>query len=313
MVSPTALTESTHFTLNKDTGDITLTAAGIALVAANNIYARYSYIHPDFGFTDSYLTTVLTRAEKKAKTDCGDTDFTDGTATNPTYPRKLEYHPTQGLFNRFYHTEMKPLKDLQLTLAADITSGALSLTVDEATTGWPSSGYMLIGTEIIAYSAVNNGTKTFTITRGAFGSTAAAHTDGDDIHSTWVQFSGTPEGTAPSWYTPAWGSGFHATDLGQIQLYEAGIESADYITSNLLPQQDVQNRFRVSFLYGYDTIPDDIDRLIILMAKQMLIKDNVGRAVIAGRNEFKPEMVNVDREEIQDIIDSYLIYPMGNT
>jgi hypothetical protein len=45
----------------------------------------------------------------------------------------------------------------------------------------------------------------------------------------------------------------------------------------------------------------------------MLIQDNIGKAMVAGRNEFRPEMFNVDMEEMERIKNSYIILPMGNT
>ena len=40
----TELEETTHYTLDKDAGKITLTSAGVTLVGTNKIFAKYSYI-----------------------------------------------------------------------------------------------------------------------------------------------------------------------------------------------------------------------------------------------------------------------------
>jgi hypothetical protein len=45
----------------------------------------------------------------------------------------------------------------------------------------------------------------------------------------------------------------------------------------------------------------------------MLIQDNIGKSMIAGRNEFQPEMFTVDEEEIDRIASSYRVLSMGNT
>ena len=45
----------------------------------------------------------------------------------------------------------------------------------------------------------------------------------------------------------------------------------------------------------------------------MLIQDTIGKALIAGRNEFNPDMFNADLEEIERIKKSYIVLPMENT
>lgn len=65
------------------------------------------------------------------------------------------------------------------TLAADVTDVATSLTVSSIT-GVPSVQFrIVIGDEIMVVTAVVG--TTFTVTRGAEGTTAAAHTSGDVV------------------------------------------------------------------------------------------------------------------------------------
>lgn len=71
----------------------------------------------------------------------------------------------------------------------DSETGAI--TVDD-TTGFPSSGFILIDSEIIQYTSTTGTTFEGTITRGALGSTAAAHAD--DAVVTGIQ-SFTPTAT----------------------------------------------------------------------------------------------------------------------
>jgi hypothetical protein len=59
-------------------------------------------------------------------------------------------------------------------------------------------------------------------------------------------------------------------------------------------------------------VPYDITRLTILLAKKQLVGDTISKALIAGRNEFNPEMVNADSEEIQRIFNQYRINSMLN-
>ena len=71
---------------------------------------------------------------------------------------------------------------------------------------------------------------------------------------------------------------------------------------NFLCKKDVANRIKIIYLYGYDTIPEDIKRLNVLLAKRILIRDNVGKSLIEGRDEFRPEMYNIDEDEIKSIV-----------
>lgn len=80
-------------------------------------------------------------------------------------------------------------QDGQTTLTTGITNVSTTPIVVGSTSGFPSSGWILIGTEIIAYTAKT--TTTFTgITRGVLGTTNAAHVAGDAI--TEVQGTGSP-------------------------------------------------------------------------------------------------------------------------
>jgi hypothetical protein len=63
-----------------------------------------------------------------------------------------------------------------------------------STTGFPSSGYVLIGTEIIQYTATTATTFAGTITRGALATTQAAHTSGSQVSEVQGTGSGTTIG-----------------------------------------------------------------------------------------------------------------------
>ena len=299
----TTLTETTHYTIDKDTGKVTLTTAGLALVSTNKIYAEYSYISN--GMKDSYLTSVLSRADQEVDNQTNSI-FTDGTASNPAYPSETEIQSTEGLQMDRWITKKKPLIDVSSTLDGDIT--ATDTTIDLAAgtgTEYNTSGTLIIGTEVITYTGISTDQLTG-VTRGTNGSTAATHTDGDAVHSTVVFISDTDENTAVSFTAQAWDTDIYIDDNGLIYRFK----DAD---PDVLKRAGVVNRVKIIYLYGYDTVPADITRLTLLLAKRMLMQDTIGKAIIAGRNEFRPEMFNIDNQEIQKIIDSYIVLPMGNT
>lgn len=297
------LTETIHYALDKTTGKITLTGAGVTLLSTNKIFAKYSFLNN--GMSDAYLTTVLDRATSKVDNNTNST-FTDGTSSNPSYPVETEIQSTEGLNTDRYITNKKPLIDITSSLDGEITASATSLSVTAGEgSKFPTSGYLLIESEIISYAGIS--TDEFTgLTRGVLGSTATTHADAKAIHTTLVFISDTDEGTSETYTIQSWNSDVYVTPNGLVYRYKD-------VSPDVLARRGVANRFKLIYYYGYDTIPEDIIRLTIIYAKTMLSKDNVSKSNIAGRNEFKPEMLDVDRAEITNILNHYRITPLGNT
>jgi len=306
----TTLTETTHYVLDIDTGKITLTGAGVTLLSTNKIFASYSYITIDV--KDSYFVDVLLRAEAQVD-DAVNTTFTDGTATNPAYPAATDSLPSKGKYDRDYFTLERPLIDVNSALDGAITDSDTSLSV---TTGdgsnFPTSGTIVIGAEIITYTGVSTDTLTG-LTRGVDDSTAAAHVDLAEVHTTVLEVSGTCEGTTPTWATMQWKSDFYAADNGKIDISNNILLNQVYVNNVLLSTSGVANRTRIRYLYGWTSIPKNITRLTLLFAKRALRNDTVGASLFKGRNEYNPELFAVDNKEIQSIIDAYIELPMGNT
>lgn len=310
--SVTELTETTHYSIDLTTGEITLTAAGVTAVGTNNIYAEYNYV--TVNLSDSYLTDVLLRAEQEVDSMLN-TTFTDGTVTNPDYSAKVkESQATKGAYDRTYFTDFRPLIDVTSTLNGSLSAGATTLTLATGDTAkFPTTGRIIIDKEIITYSGVSGETLTGLV-RGVDDSTAATHADGASVHTTIVEISGTTPGTAPTWYPQAWDSKMYADQDGKIFIYDTVLTDNATATGDLiLREPDIDNRFRVSYLYGYDTIPKDITRLTLLYAKRMLMQDKIGGSIVIGTNEFRPEMFNADLREIERIEMAYRQLPMGNT
>lgn len=297
------LTETTHYTIDVDTGKITLTSAGVTLLSTSKIYAEYSYIKGSM--KDSYLVSVISRAEKEVDNLTNST-FTDGTTSNPTYPVETEIQTTDGLQMDRWITKKKPLIDVSSTLDGDITISATAIDLASGDgTNYPSTGTLIIGSEVITYTGISTDQLTG-VSRGTNGSTAAVHSDGDAVHSTIIFISDTEENTAVTWTVQPWDTNVSVDDAGLV--YRFKDSSPDVLT-----RAGVANRFKMIYLYGYDTVPGDITRLTLIIGKRMLIQDNVGKSMIAGRNEFRPEMFNIDINEMKRIVDSYIIFPMGNT
>ena len=299
-----AMTEGSagDYTIDKDTGEITLTSAGVSTLSTNDLTAKYKYF--DSGMSDSYINTVLNRSEIQVDDKINST-FTDGTGTNPAYPSQTEIQPSEGFFQDRIITKLKPLKDIETTLDGAHNDSITTISLASGSgKDYPTSGTIIIGSEAITYTGISTDNLTG-CTRGALETTAAAHVDGDSVHSTILFRSNTVEGTAVSWTVQPWQSSMYANEDGLI--YKFRNEDPDPLN-----RSGVAERIKIIYFYGYDTIPLDITRLTLLYAKQALAKDNVTSSMIKGRNEFKPEMMNVDNAEMEGIINSYIILSMGN-
>jgi len=296
-----AMTETTDYALDKDTGEITLTGGGVTKLSTNHLTAKYKYF--DNGMSDSHINTTLERAEQEVDKAINST-FTDGTATNPTYPLETEIQASQGIFRDRIIVEKKPLIDVETTLDGDLAIDATTIPLTDAS-GYPTSGAIIIGSEIITYTGITSNNLT-TATRGALDSDAATHTDLDAVHSTILLRSDSIEGDAVVWTVQPWGTSMNATAEGLIYKFQGAAPEP-------LTREGVAERVKILYYHGYDSVPADITRLALLFAKKMLITDNIGKAMIAGRNEFRPEMLDADREEGKRIVNSYIVLPMGNT
>lgn len=86
-------------------------------------------------------------------------------------------------------------KDGATTLAADITNVSTTPISVASTAGFPSSGYILLGAEIIQYTTKTDTTLEGTITRGVLGTTNVAHVTGAAVSEVQGTGSSTAIGT----------------------------------------------------------------------------------------------------------------------
>ena len=298
-----AMTDVTHYALDLDTGAIVLTAAGVTLLSTDDLTAKYSHINVEM--TDSYLEEVLARAEKKVDNACNST-FTNTSVDNPAYPLETEIQPSQGIFQDRIITRKKPLIDIVTTLngALDDSQNTVNLEAGDGP-NYPTTGTIIVDSEVMTYTGITTDQLTG-VTRGAMGTTAAAHDDSSAVHSTILFLSDTSEGTAVTYTVQPWDSSMDANEFGLIYSFNCQ-------TPTPLVKQGVANRRKILYYYGYDSIPEDITRLTLIFAKEMLVKDSIGTSLIQGRDEFRPMIVDSDRGESERIINSYIVLPMGNT
>jgi len=295
------MTTPTHYYLDLDTGRIKLTSAGISMLSTNDLTAKYSYINIDM--SDSYLKTVLERAEKEVDDSCNSV-FINTNEDNPKLIMESEIRESNGIFNNKIITNKKPLINVKTYLDEDVSFSQTSIKVS-GNTGkfFPTSGYIIIDNEVMYYSGVTVDELTG-VTRGIFGTTVSNHIVGAEINTTIVFINNSSDDI--NWQVLEWYSGMFADKNGVISIN-------GYRSNFVQINQDVANKVKILYYFGYNTIPNDITRLALIFAKRQLVQDNISKAMIAGRNEFRPEMFNVDVNEINRILNTYRVLPLGNT
>lgn len=292
------LTESTDYTLDKDSGRIKLTSTGVSNVGTDNIYATYSHLNigDNIRITDSELQNALDHAFGKVKKDTS-TVFVDGTQATPGYEVVTEEKDTgRGEKVTSYFLRNYPLPDVSTKLDGDVSKGATSISVD-STDGFPSSGTISIGTDKISYSS-----KSGTSFDGVSG-VDSDHSDNDTVVPFVVETSDEGEGGEPTWNVLEYGVDYDLDNAsGRLYLYNP------YYTESGLwndqPAYHVPNRVRTTYIHGRDSIPDDI-KLAELMIAALEIENRRLRGYIVQGKEYSTTTENIDKSWINDTLQGY--------
>jgi hypothetical protein len=301
LTAATALTETTDYTLAKDQGVVTLTATGITTIGTDTIFADYKY--NTLSVSDDIITAALTRAQNKIE-QFTQTVFAVGTDATPTYGQNnQELHSGKGQYDRKYYTNNYPVPIITDTLNGALTSTATSVVVD-STTGFASTGTVCVNTEQFSYTG-KTATAFTGVTRGANSSTAATHDDEATVTRHIVEYSTTESGSTPTFETQEYLADYSIDgDSGRVKLLNFdSLNSA--LLSNKFPIEDLPDRVRLTYPYGYNTIPEEIERVTLMLATKELRSQTINSALISGRDEYKPSLVNVDDDEINKILTYY--------
>ena len=297
----------TDYTINLSQGYITLTATGIAKVDNDKVFATYEYL--SLGISCELLSQTIDRASNMVDSLCN-TTFIDGSVNHPQYQRNELILPNQGFYNRYYYFQDLPIIDINSKLITDINDTTTTIEV-EGGVKFPTTGKISINRETMSYTISDLAQpNVWTVVRGT---DPTEHKAGDIVSSMTVELNSRLEGFPPLLY------------LGQTQKFETLAYNRDYVfgghnniyiyeTSRVYRvRTEIPGRMKLSYLSGYQSIPENIKRLTLILTKKMLASDNIMKAMIEGRNEFNPSMFNVDEQEMNSIISAYKILRMGNT
>lgn len=291
----TALTETDDYTLDLDTGLLTLTSDGVTAVGTDNIYAQYTY--NTLGLKHSLLANAIARAEDQIDR-LTNNHFVDGTTTTPDWNQHLnEAQDGKGFYDRNYFTlQNYPIPDVSTALNGAVSADDTTITVD-STDGFPSSGSILIGGDKIDYTG-----KTSTTFTGC--TSVSAHDDNSVVKAYVVEISTTEPGGTISWDVLKEGTEFEIDrKTGRIHLYaEGALAYGSWIDENSTPPRLVANRFRVSYLSGFSTIPDAIQKATLMVAAKDIMSLAVRKAHSNGLNSFNPDLIGVDDDAIEKLL-----------
>jgi len=298
--SHTTLTETTHYTVDKDLGKLTLTAAGVTAVSTNKIFGAYSYIHPDVGVNDTQLSESIDRAEDQID-DWTNNHFAVSSDTTPDWNQVLdEIQDGEGVHRRGYFTSQNyPLPSVSTLLNGAVLANDTTITVD-STNGFPSSGYIQVETEKIQYTGKSS--TTFT------GCTSvSAHADNSTVKPDVVEMSTTEPGGTISWTVLEEGIDFDIDrKTGRVHMYASGQDyNGTYVDVEQYPLRGVANRVRFSYISGQSSIPDAIKKATLMLAAKDIMSMTVRKSHTAGLNKFNPGLLNVDMDELKSTLAHY--------
>ncbi len=299
----TTLTRTTHYTMDNDKSKITLTVAGVTAVGTDSIFGEYKI--NKYLKRNSEIVRKLATAESKVDTAV-DTVFADGTEATPDYVTvSNELHVGKGNFNTVYQTDKYPLNSSTTTLNGAIGTSTTTVTV-ASTQGFPSSGSFGTSSQKVTYTG-----KTSTTFTGCTGITSSI-ADGVTVTSYVIERSLDGAGTSPTFSAMTMDTDYSIdTDSGEVKLVGTGLTTGTRL-DNFHPPSTVWDRVRLSYQYGYDTIPEEIVDVVHLIAGRGMFDAQVLNALGRGTNGFDSMGIEDVNTQIKVILNKYKTWMIKN-
>ena len=292
VTSVTALTESTDYSIDLDKGKITILS--VANIGTDNVYAEYNYssIEGQPGVKDSMVSRLIDTTTSMID------DMTFRTWQTLAQVVREE-HIGRGYFQRQYTPSNLPPKIWKDLLEANLTDSATSVTVND-TTDLTVGDYISIETEVLIVSSIDTST-TITVTRGALGSTAAAHSGNIPLINLIVEQSNSPAGSAPSFTIISYQSQYEVTSLGMITLLHNDITS-DGVLINNFPPLSFPNRVRLTYTNGASSVDPEINQACITAVTNLLGSSAIAKGIAQGVDGFTPRANDVLRADLKMLL-----------
>ena len=90
---------------------------------------------------------------------------------------------------------------------------------------------------------------------------------------------------------------------GRLHLYRTDIILDSLSGSS--PKKHTPSRLRTSYIWGNNTIPNDIVRLTLMIASRELLHGTARHALVNGFADFNPQTLDFDKEWIDKTFERY--------
>ena len=257
--------------------------------------------------------TQLQDALDRAQTEIDEitnNHFADSGTVSPYYLQITdEKHDGKGSYDRQYFLKRFPLPNLSTVLLSAVSAGATALPV-ASTNGFLSSGILGVGADKIAYSGKSG--SAFTGCTVSPGGSFGGHSANVKAYPYAIEISTTDSGTDPTFTGMEYDVDYDIEfNTGRVHIYRDDI-ILDILSSNN-PPKAIPNRLKATYIWGNDTIPNDIKRLCLMIAAKELLHMTVRKAHLKGLNNFNPEMIGVDENWITRILEEHTNHDAKNT
>jgi hypothetical protein len=289
----TALLSGTARTINNDSGIVTLDPiVGTANVGTSTLYATYSY--SALGITNTQLQDSLNRSQSEID-EITLSHWANGATATPDYTQVTnEKHSGKGRYDRAYYLRHYPLPDVSTTLVGTVTAGT-SIIVVSSTDGFPASGYFAVDGDKIAYTSKNSPGTAF------IGCTdVSAHNADLAVYPFVFEMSTTDSGSEPTWSVLKPDTDYDLDiDTGRLTLNV--LEYDNVYSSRMYPPNLIPNRFRATYVYGYDTIFERVKSLCLLVAAKDMLLTTGNRTMIGGLNFDNAQNITINDKHIEEL------------
>ena len=303
------LTKDTDYTINLDTGEVSLTDTGRYHLNIGDgiLYGEYKY---NTFVKDSVMNDMIERASRWIDRE---THQSFGTS----YLVTREEQTGKGAFDRLYRGMNLPIMIAKTQLDGDIRTGTAftAVAVSTATTaitvsdvfGFTPGDLITIGREPMQIDEIDVANKQFIVDRTHFGTANLAdHSDNDWVVNMVFEISNTPVGSKPTYNILEFRKRYDVdSDTGAVQLLHIRADDRDDLSPDVFPLNEIFNRTRISYRYGNDTIPPDLTKATILVTARDMMDSTLSRSIPLGIDGFQPGGIDRIEGSITKLINKF--------
>lgn len=288
----TALTESTHYTIDLDIGKIVITSAGATALSGKSLKAEYKY---NDVMEDSIVADIIERACSEVKNEV------KGKYGQVTTILDEEYSG-RGMYDVNYPLQNKPLYLKQTELQSAIDSSTPLLSVKDAD-GFIVGDILCIEQEILIVASIDSAVS-MTVLRGQKGTTAASHAADTALVNMVVKISTTTRGSVPSFEVKEFKKEWDVSDAGIVQLHDSSAIDDD-VVYEMAPESTVFDRVRITYNYGTASVPDALKECVLLTVALNMMNSALAKTLPEGIDGFSPTAQQEMEKKRQMILAQY--------